>query len=154
MTADEIFEHLRELYPLPKWALLREVRFSTGFGRHAERRIDAFAINCYPSQGLWRVAIEIKVDRYDFLRELQEPAKRMPWVMISNEFYFATPPGLIDMDEAPAGQGFGEGIIEVNPVTGAVIRANAEPRPNPEPVPLGLFASIMRRADAAERKRR
>lgn len=86
------------------WATFRELAVSSGFNA---RKIDLFAV------GLWQskpraLAIEVKVDRRDFQRELDDPSKRGAWDDIASEFWFATPPGLLKVDEVPDGCGLFE----------------------------------------------
>ena len=48
-----------------------------------------------------RVCYEIKTSRSDFLCEVKRPLKRRMGLRYSNEFYFVTPPGLLDPAEIP-----------------------------------------------------
>ncbi len=110
---------LRKRYAAPEWVYLEEVRLGTGYGgfflpgHHAtiknEQRIDGFALNCYKSKSYRRIAIEIKISRGDFLKEVKSPDKRIGAMMLSNQFYFAAPEGLIKVDELPEDCG----LIEV-----------------------------------------
>jgi hypothetical protein len=60
-----------------------------------------------------RVCYEIKTSRADFLCELKHPLKRRIGLRYSNEFYFVTPSGLLDISEIPVECGLIE--IEVKP---------------------------------------
>lgn len=82
-----------------EWVLAFEIRVGTGWSpdpgtkrrelRAAhEQRIDAYAVNCWPSKRLRRVSYEIKTSRRDLVRELRAPEKRVAAVELSNEFYF------------------------------------------------------------------
>lgn len=73
-----------------------------------ERRIDAWAMHVRKQHC---VAYEVKVTRADFLRELEDPTKRAAAMLLSNEFFFATPPGLISPDELPEDCGLMEASI-------------------------------------------
>jgi hypothetical protein len=86
-----------------EWSLFFELRNGTGHG--AARYVDAFALNLWPSKKHWRVAYEVKVSRSDFLSELKKPEKRSFAWDISNEFYFATLPGVAKPEELPEGCG-------------------------------------------------
>jgi hypothetical protein len=48
-----------------------------------------------------RVCYEIKRSRADFLCEMKQPLKRRIGLRYSNEFYFVTPSGLLDVSEVP-----------------------------------------------------
>jgi hypothetical protein len=119
VSVASIHRVLRKRYPAPEWVYLEEVRLGTGYegfflpGHHvainAEQRIDGFAINCYKSKSWRRIAIEIKISRGDFLKEIKNPDKRIGAMMLSNQFYFAAPEGLIKVDELPEDCG----LIEV-----------------------------------------
>ncbi len=114
-----IHRTLRKRYQAPEWVYLEEVRLGTGYGgfflpgHHTaiknEQRIDGLAINCYKSKSYRRIAIEIKIARGDWLKELKQPDKRIGAMMMSNQFYFAAPEGLIKVDELPEDCG----LIEV-----------------------------------------
>jgi hypothetical protein len=104
-----------------QWAFYRELRAGTGYGiydyekkkknsSNPEQRFDAWAINLYPSKKHERIAYEIKVSRGDFLHEIKNPEKREQALELSNYFYFATPKGLVDVDEIPPECG----LIEVD----------------------------------------
>lgn len=145
MTAAHILQRIVDHYQnssrAGQWIVLPEFRFSTGFSVYAERTIDVFCINCYPSTRHERIAYEIKVSRQDFKRELSEPMKRKPALYISNKFYFVTPPGLI----APALIPPEAGLMET---TGDKELKVIVPAPQREsyPAPWGTVAMMGRRA--------
>src|SRR6478752_7123538 len=56
-----------------------------------------------------RVCYEIKTSRADFLCEMKQPLKRRVGLRYSNEFYFVTPSGMLDVSEVPVECG----LIEV-----------------------------------------
>lgn len=85
-----------------EWMFLRELRAGTGRGNASSQRIDAFALNCYPYKSLKRICYEVKTSRADYLLELKQPLKRRIGMRYSNEFYFVTPAGLINVSELPA----------------------------------------------------
>jgi len=137
---------LLQFHPKNEWAVIFEMRIGTGYGHWAEKRIDAFAINCYPSKSHTKVAYEIKRTRGDFLNELKRPLKRHPALMFSNEFYFVTPKNLIKLEELPQETG----LIEV--WEGQAYYAQKAPYRDAYPCTWPLFASIARRLDKAARK--
>lgn len=89
--------HTRE----SEWIFLRELRVVTGFHGSAAQRLDAFALNCLPHTSMKRVCYEVKTSRADFLCEMKRPLKRRIGLRYSNEFYFVTPPGLVNLFEIP-----------------------------------------------------
>lgn len=61
-------------YAAPAYATLLHVRNQTGFQRRV-RTADALAMSLYPSRGLDLMGFEIKCDRGDWKRELEDPTK-------------------------------------------------------------------------------
>jgi len=84
-----------------EWIFLRELRVGTGYHRNSAQRLDAFALNCYTHTSMKRICYEIKTSRTDFLCEMKHPLKRRIGLRYSNEFYFVTPSGLLDISEIP-----------------------------------------------------
>jgi hypothetical protein len=84
-----------------EWIFLRELRVGTGFQGSAAQRLDAFALNCLAHNSMKRICYEVKVSRADFLSEIKQPLKRRIGLRYSNEFYFVTPPGLLQPSEIP-----------------------------------------------------
>lgn len=107
-TASEICGALRGVFPSPEWLLGFEVRDAAGFD--ARRSIDAQAINTWPSRGMEIVAVEVKVSRSDFLREMKDPSKAESGAAYADRIALATPKGLVTPEELPKGWG----LIEVN----------------------------------------
>ena len=90
------------LHALPsEWIFLRELRVGTGHRNRAAQRLDAFALNCLAHTAMKRVCYEVKSSRADFLCELKQPIKRRIGLRYSNEFYFVTPAGLLNIAEIP-----------------------------------------------------
>jgi hypothetical protein len=114
LTANDIYTAIKRRHPLPEWVLLRELRVGTGYDirrydyqnkrfkrAKAQQRIDAWALNCYPSKDFVKVAYEIKVSHSDFLKEKLDPEKRQAAMELSDYFYFAAPRGVIAPMEVP-----------------------------------------------------
>jgi len=120
------------------------LRTGTGYdyrntGAPREQRLDAFAINCWPSKGETAIAYEVKVSRGDFLRELEQPQKRRFAEQVSSECYFAAPFGLLRAAEIPEPWGLmGVSELIVRIVKQATVRTLA-------PWPFWFIASIARR---------
>ncbi|MBZ5617524.1 MAG: hypothetical protein LAQ69_02140 [Acidobacteriia bacterium] len=85
-----------------EWLFFRELRVGTGRRNGNVQRLDAFALNSLPHTAMKRVCYEVKTSRADFLAELKHPLKRRIGMRYSNEFYFITPAGLVEIAEIPA----------------------------------------------------
>lgn len=128
-----------------EWCLLDEVPTSD-----RGCRIDMLAIRAWAGgrQGHERHAIEIKVSRSDFLREVAS-GKWRTWFPLVHRFFFAAPAGLITLDELPEGCG----LKEVT-ATGVITRRSPGRR-DPGPLPEHVVVELARRASRAmERQRR
>jgi len=149
MDTNFIINKLKARHPSNQWIFAAEVPTSTGHnaphndGPGGIRRIDAFALNLWPSKGFQRVAYEIKVSRGDWLAEIRNPIKRSQAWHLSNEFWFAVPAGIIergDWRRDMAGCGvltvYSNGIIEVT--------RKAHNRKYCHPMPIGFVASLTR----------
>jgi hypothetical protein len=96
-----------------EWIFLRELRVGTGWRGAAAQRLDAFALNCLSHTSMKRVCYEVKTSRADFLCEMKQPLKRRVGLRYSNEFYFVTPAGLLNLSEIPIECG----LIEIGTLT-------------------------------------
>jgi hypothetical protein len=101
--------------------------------------VDAWAINCFASQGHRRVGYEVKVSRSDFTSELRQPAKTARSARFASEFYFACPNGLIKPAEVPDPYG----LVYVKP-NGRSRMVKRSKLPKTEPT-WGLVGRLMRR---------
>lgn len=94
---------IKDKYPLPRWATIIELSDGTGYSKR--QQIDAAVFSCWPSDGLYRIAFEIKSHRSDWLRELNQPAKRK-WVEEEfHETYFLCERDVVKEAEVPEGWG-------------------------------------------------
>jgi len=119
-----------------KCIVVSQLADGTGFGRSGW--IDVAVFEMWPSNGLRRIAIEIKVSRQDFLREIANPNKN-GWVRQAfHEFYFAAPAGIFDVSELPAGAGW------IMPRGDSVVIKKAASVNNDAAIDDGLFAAILR----------
>jgi len=139
---------IRDHHKEGEWACIFELRVGTGYETWAEKRIDAFVINCYPSTGNHKIVYEIKRTRSDFLNELKKPFKRHPALMFSNQFYFLTPVDLIQVKELPQEAG----LIEIDEQGKWLEKAKAPHREAYPPV-WPMVASIARRLDRRDREK-
>lgn len=88
-----------------RFAVFPEVGNGTGWGVNSW--IDLAVIHLWPSDGDIRKAIEIKVSRSDFLKELSNPTKNQWAKNAFHEFWFLTPKeGVIKDGELPDGVGW------------------------------------------------
>jgi hypothetical protein len=101
VKSSEVIDCLRRFrFAGPSWAVVTELKPSTGYAGE-NRRIDLFAIECAPSKGMPKHAVEVKVSRADWLRELKQPLKRRMAMAISNYFWIAAPAGVVKPEELP-----------------------------------------------------
>jgi hypothetical protein len=93
LIRQEVFCGIRGLIWLP------QQRMGCGYGNDFERTIDVFGISTHKP---WtRVAIEIKLSRQDFCADTRQPLKQRRARMIANQFFYVTPPGLLDPEDIP-----------------------------------------------------
>jgi len=139
ITSDDVREMIRNRYEGSDHVVLFEVPDATGFGQG--RWIDATVFSLWPSKGLTRAAIEIKVCRGDFIRELQNPAKYKWCQEDFHEFWYAGPEACFQVDELPLGAG-----LMVVRGGKLVIKKHAAHNPSPK-LDDKLLAAFMRAAD-------
>jgi hypothetical protein len=145
MTSSDIHKALKAHYAArcDGSVYIEEFRAGTGYSPGSERYLDAWVMGTFPSSGLVKTAIEIKVSRSDFTRELRKPIKRDSALRISNVFYFAAPKGLISPAELPVEVG----LIEVDEA-GFVSVAEEAPYRECERASWVFVASLARRAQS------
>ncbi|MDR2151497.1 MAG: MmcB family DNA repair protein [Helicobacteraceae bacterium] len=102
-----ILEKLENFYQSLRFVTIAELRVGTGFDGLSKRRIDLLAISAEKGNNV--IGVEIKASKADFLKDLKDPAKQKPLRCFSNEFYYATPKGLIEPNDLPQWAG----LIEV-----------------------------------------
>ena len=101
MKSADVIACLRNCYFTGNgWAVVTELKPSAGYAGE-QRRLDLYAIECSPSKGMPKHAVEVKVSRADWLRELKSPLKRRMAMAISNYFWIAAPVGMIRPEELP-----------------------------------------------------
>jgi len=106
-----------------EWIFLRELRVGTGFRNSAAQRLDAFALNCFPHTSMKRICYEVKMSRADYFCEMRNPLKRRIGLRYSNEFYFVTPAGMLEISEIPIECG----LIEVGLCAGEMTVSGLTP---------------------------
>lgn len=101
MTAKEVLDVLKFRYAEPEWIFIPEMRMGSGYNGNSMQRVDAWALNTFPSSGHTKIAFEIKVYRSDFLKEIARPEKRIPAMTVSEYFYFVTLEDVAKPEEIP-----------------------------------------------------
>ncbi len=120
LTSNDVLAVLKQKFCEPEWLFIPELRVGTGYGFSREQRIDAWALNTFPSKQFAKIAFEIKVYRSDFLKEITHPEKRKAAMGVCNQFYFATIEGVAKSEEIPDDCGW----FEVNE-TRAILKKKA-----------------------------
>lgn len=129
----------------PAHVWLYELRNSTGYSRPTQRYADALVTSVWPSRGLWFAGIEVKVDRGDWKRELDDPEKADEIARFCHFWYIAASPGVVKPDEVPERWGF----YECNGKKATLVKE--APRLDPQPLTVGFVASILRNAAAGQK---
>lgn len=94
-----IHDALRQKFSEPEWLCAFEATLD-------ERRADFIAANMWKSRGYSTVAVEIKVSRQDWLRELKNPAKQETISKYVDHIYLAVPDAkIVGPGELPSGWG-------------------------------------------------
>jgi hypothetical protein len=99
-----------------------------------QRRIDGLL---YASKKL--IAIEVKISITDFRRETD--AKREPWELVTNQFVYATPAGLLNPSDIPPHCG----LWEVHSSGLVTVAKKAKVKKNPEPMPQQVLIALIYR---------
>lgn len=99
----EILKRIKLLSKHKNDIFFPELRCGTGYTGISERRIDAFTISS--SAGNLTTAYEIKVSRGDFLKDLKDEIKQRGARIYADRFYYATPFGLLKIEEIPVWAG-------------------------------------------------
>jgi hypothetical protein len=142
MTAAEVRQALRTRWHGQAYATFPELACGTGASDGANTTIDLWVMALWPSDNLRRIAVEIKVSRGDYLREIKRPNKRKRALRYSNQFYFATPKGLLKPEELPPEAG----LIEVDD-QGTTHEVVPAPYRETFPPTWEFMAAVMRRLD-------
>lgn len=103
VTAAEMRAALRRRFAAPEHAIAYEV--AQGTGAAARRRLDAIAMQLWPSRGLDLHGIEIKVTRQDWRREKAAPEKAEEIARFCDYFWIAAPKDVVPVAELPSAWG-------------------------------------------------
>lgn len=121
-----------------RYACAEHVRNGAGFD--ATRTADFVAMDLWPSKGLHLHGHEVKVSRADWLRELADPGKAAAFMRYMDHWWLAVPDERIVREDLPEGWGL---LVRRG---SRLVAAVAAPRLNPEPVPRGFLAPLLRAA--------
>lgn len=104
ITADDIRDAMEKQWPAAQWAIMWEVRETTGFANC--RSADAVMFTLWPSMGFKRHGVEIKVSRADWKKELADPTKAEAIAKYMDEWWIHACPGVVhDISEIPPAWG-------------------------------------------------
>lgn len=115
LTAADLCALIRKRYGGQEWACALEVGDGAGFS--ARRRLDAVAMNLWPSRGNVLIGFEVKISRSDLLRELADEEKAQAFEGLVDLFYLVAPPHIVDARELPDTWGLlvprGKSLVEM-----------------------------------------
>jgi hypothetical protein len=121
------------------WAFIEKVRDDAGF--NAKRTADAIAMSLWPSRGLRLHGFEVKCSRNDWLRELKDPSKAESFMRYLDRWWLVAAEGsIVAPGELP--ETWGLLVAEGN----RLVCKTEAPQLNPQPLPRGLLASLLRSA--------
>lgn len=136
---------LRKRYPAGEYGLFEEV--GNGTGGRCRRHADAVAMGFWPSRGIYLSGFEIKVSRYDWVKELRNPEKADDiakfcdfwWLVVGDE-------SIVHDGELPPTWGL---LV----YSGGILRTKAEAtKLAPDPLDRNFIAALLRRAHEAQDK--
>lgn len=130
----------------PAHVWLYNVRNGTGY-RGRTRYADAVVMSVWPSRGIWRGGIEVKVDRGDWLKELDQPEKAGEVQKFCEYWWVAAPEGVVKVQEVPKNWGF----FEIK--SGKVSTAKVAPSLVPAALTYEFVASLVRNEAKDQQKR-
>jgi hypothetical protein len=137
-TEAKVTDLLAARYKGTAWAFLPKVRNGTGW-RRAARTADAIAMSLWPSRGLHIYGFEVKVERSDWLRELNDPQKAEDVFGFCDFWFVAAPQGVVNAAELPKTWG----LLEID---GRGLRVTVDaPLLQPAPVDRLFLASLLRK---------
>jgi len=137
-SEQKVFSKLQYVFPPPAFIVLPGVRNETGHTAKS-RTIDGLVASIYPSRGLWLGAVEIKITKSDWRKEIRDAEKSDAIQKYCKYFYVASPSGVIPEGEVPETWG----QIEVREDGATIVRR--APELSPEPITLPMTLSILRR---------
>ena len=143
-----LMEALRKQWPHPDYAFISEFRGGTGWA--VESRVDAIAMDLWPSRGLELIGFEVKTSRADWLKELKQPEKADPLKQFCDKWYLVTDDSEIVntwKNEIPEDWGYMHLESHTKYTTNPTFKLYKEaPKLNPKPIDRHFLASLMRLA--------
>lgn len=100
-TAKDIKLALHKRWSPPEFQGFEEVPTLNDKDTNRYRFIDFLAVGMYRSDGHAIHAVEVKVDRADWMNELETPGKHAYWEEHADYFWIAAPPGVVKEREVP-----------------------------------------------------
>ena len=113
MKTEDLINILKNKYSDSRFVKLIELRMGTGYNskanKNVESRLDYWVLDTYPSSKHVTVGYECKISLSDYKNEIKTPNKQAGALLISNEFYYIAPKGIIPLNLIPEWAG----LIEI-----------------------------------------
>lgn len=142
MKTQAVVAALYRHYEARGYMCLDELKPGTGTAGGYSGGIDFWCMHQWPSEKYARIAVEIKVSRSDYLREVKQQHKQRNALRHSNLLYFAAPVKIISPWELRQDAG----LLEVRD-DGSVREVRPAPWRDTDPPTLAFLAAVMRRMD-------
>lgn len=135
---------LLKSFPASQYALMQEVRDAAG--NNASRSADFLLMGLWPSRGLDMIGMERKSFRYDWLKELNTPAKAENVYQYCDRWYLLTDnENVAKIGEIPTSWGW----IHIDD-KGKLKIIKEAPKLNPVPISRNFLACLLKRAAAKQ----
>lgn len=152
MIADGVIDLLRARFGGSGAICMTEVGNATGAG--VGRWADLVAMETWPSRGLVIHGVEVKVSKYDWLREKAAPEKAEAIHRYCDFWWLAVTPGVVaDLAEVPDGWGAFEARIDLAGKPELAVLRPAVRQARAESVPRVFVAAMLRALTRAEDSR-
>lgn len=143
ITEQDAFQALHDRYGIVRagarrFAVAEHVRDNNGYGGHAYRIADFFAVDSWGSGGFAIHGHEIKVTRSDWLSELKKPEKAAVFTPYVHHWWLVAPTGVAAVDELP--EGWGMMVVKEGTVR---VKVQA-PQRDAMSIPLSMLAALLR----------
>lgn len=133
---------LRAKYDGSKWGFLTGVPDGTGLSK--SRTCDALAMGCWQTVGIHLHGFEVKCQRSDWLREIQDPQKAETFAKHCHYWWIVAPDGVVKPEELPGRWG-----LQVPRGNGLRVVKAADIRDTAVPPDWRMLAAIMRKVETA-----
>lgn len=143
MTAAEVIERIKTKFPAPAFCFLEQV--ANGTGARARRWADGVAMSVWPSRGYEIHGIEVKVSRYDWVKELNDPEKSSAVQKYCDRWWVATSEEkIVQPGELPPTWGW---MVANGKGMKVLVEA---PKLTPSPLDYPFLASVLRNMATAD----